>query len=91
MPIITIIAWVLISAISAYQMIMFVHAICSWIPPVRESKFFRFLHMLIEPLLSPIRNVLHKINWIRMLPIDLSFLALYLLLEAVAMVLSMFL
>ena len=90
MPVIRIIAWILFSTIRAYQMIMFVRAICSWIPPVRETKFFRFLCLLTEPLLRPIRELLHKLSWVRMLPIDLSFLALYLLLEAVSVALTYF-
>jgi len=38
--------------------LVFVHAIGSWLPPVRESSFYRKLDALIEPLLRPIRNVL---------------------------------
>ncbi|MBO5338808.1 MAG: YggT family protein [Clostridia bacterium] len=90
MPILRIIAWILVPTISAYQLIMFARAICSWFPPVRETKFYRFLYIITEPLISPIRELLHKISWIRMLPIDLSFLVLYLLLDVVAVILSIF-
>ena len=90
MPILRIIAWILVPTISAYQIIMFARAICSWFPRVRDTKFFRFLYIITEPLLSPIRELLNKLNWVRMLPIDLSFLALYLLLDVVAIVLSHF-
>jgi YggT family protein len=38
--------------------LVLVHAIGSWLPPVRESGFYRKLDALIEPLLRPIRNVL---------------------------------
>ena len=79
---IRIIAWILFSLIEAYQMIMVVRAICSWIPPVRETKFFAFLRLITEPLLRPIRELLNKLNWVRMIPIDFSFIALYLLLGA---------
>ena len=82
------ISWFLISAISTYKFIMLVRAICSWIPPVRESKFFWFLRLLTEPLISPIRKLLNRVSWIRRCPIDLSFLALYLLLEFASSLLS---
>jgi YggT family protein len=39
-------------------LLVFVHAIGSWLPQVRESSFYRKLDALIEPLLRPIRNVL---------------------------------
>lgn len=88
MPIpVRIIAWILFSLIEAYQMIMVVRAICSWIPPVRETKFFRFLCMLTEPLLRPIRELLNKLSWVRMIPLDFSFIVLYFLLSAVSSIL----
>lgn len=84
------IAWVLYSLISAFQMIMVVRAICSWIPPVRDTKFFGFLHMITEPPLIPIRNLLYKISWIRNFPLDLSFLVLYFLLNIVGGLLTIY-
>jgi YggT family protein len=88
MPIpVRIIAWILFSLIEAYQMIMVVRAICSWIPPVRETKFFAFLRLLTEPLLSPIRELLNKLSWVRMIPLDFSFIVLYFLLSAISGVL----
>jgi YggT family protein len=38
--------------------LVFVHAIGSWFPQVRESGFYRKSDALIGPLLRPIRNVL---------------------------------
>ena len=65
-------------------MIMVVRAICSWIPPVRETKFFAFLRLITEPLLRPIRELLNKLSWVRMIPLDFSFIVLYFLLSAVS-------
>ena len=43
--------------------------------------------MLTEPLLRPIRELLNKLSWVRMIPLDFSFLVLYLLLSAVSSIL----
>ena len=84
------IAWILYSLISAYKMLMLVRAICSWIPPVRDTKFFGFIHTITEPPLIPIRNLFHKISWMRNFPLDLSFLAFYILLDVVSSVLTIY-
>lgn len=58
--------------------LVFVHAIGSWLPQVRESSFYRKLDALIEPLLRPIRNVLPTYGNIDFSPIVLL-LILYLI------------
>jgi YggT family protein len=58
--------------------LVFVHAIGSWLPPVRESGFYRKLDALIEPLLRPIRNVLPTYGGIDFSPLVLLFI-LYLI------------
>lgn len=73
----------LISVISLFQFVMLVRAVCSWFPKVRVTKFFRILHVITEPVISPMRDLLFKISFLRRLPIDLSFLATYLFLELV--------
>lgn len=87
---ITYIAWILISLISAYQLLMLIRAICSWIPPVRETGFYRFIFAITEPPLVPIRNLLNNISWVRRFPLDLSFLAFYLLLELISSLLTFY-
>jgi YggT family protein len=58
--------------------LVLVHAIGSWLPPVRESGFYRKLDALIEPLLRPIRNVLPTYGNIDFSPLVLL-LILYLI------------
>jgi len=58
--------------------LVFVHAIGSWLPQVRESSFYRKLDALIEPLLRPIRNVLPTYGNIDFSPLVLL-LILYLI------------
>ena len=88
--IITYIAWILYSLISAFKLLMLIRAICSWIPSVRETGFFAFIHSLTEPPLVPIRNILNNISWVRRFPLDLSFLALYLILEFISSLLTIY-
>jgi len=59
-------------------LLVFVHAIGSWLPQVRESSFYRKLDALIEPLLRPIRNVLPTYGNIDFSPLVLL-LTLYLI------------
>jgi YggT family protein len=59
-------------------LLVFVHAIGSWFPPVRERGFYRKLDALIEPLLRPIRNVLPTYGNIDFSPLVLL-LILYLI------------
>ena len=87
---ITYVAWVLYSLISAFKMLMIIRAICSWIPSVRETGFFQFIHSITEPPLVPIRKLLNNITWIRQFPIDFSFLALYLILQFVSSMLTIY-
>ena len=87
---ITYIAWILISIISAFKMLMLIRAICSWFPSIRDTGFFRFIYSITEPPLVPIRKVLNNIGWVRRFPLDLSFLALYLLLELVSSMLTIY-
>ncbi len=87
---ITYIAWILISLISAYKLLMLIRAICSWIPPVRETGFYGFIFAITEPPLVPIRNLLNNISWVRRFPLDLSFLAFYLLLELISSLLTFY-
>ncbi len=83
MEILKYLAITLVSVISTFQFIMIIRAVLSWFPKVRDTKFFRLLHIITDPVISPMRNLLFKISWIRRLPIDLSFLATYLFLELV--------
>ena len=58
----------------AFEIFLFVRAVCSWVPSFRESMVYRLAYKVTEPILSPIRDLLFKINWVRMCPIDISFL-----------------
>ena len=72
----------------AFDLLLIVRAICSWVPSFRESMVYRFSYKITEPILSPVRDLLFKINWVRMCPIDLSFLVVVLLVNGLMSITS---
>ena len=53
---------------------LFVRAIFSWIDPMHEGGISRFLLVMTEPVIFPIRMLCEKMNWFENLPIDMPFL-----------------
>ena len=51
---------------------MLIRAILSWLTD-GSSKIARFLYVLTEPAIMPIRKLLVKMNWLQNSPIDFSF------------------
>ncbi len=76
--------------IYALQLAMMIRAILSWIPTFNESKFADFLYMITEPIIIPIRELFRKLNWFQGIPIDISFLATYILLSIISTLLANF-
>jgi len=61
--------------------------ILSWIPSLRESKFYGFIHQVTEPILVPVRKLLSKTkaaNW----PIDVSVIIVFILIGIIQMLLA---
>ncbi|MFN3813197.1 MAG: YggT family protein [Aquificaceae bacterium] len=54
------------------------HAIGSWFPSIRRSKFYQHVDNLLYPMLEPIRSVVKPINGIDFSPMVLLFI-LYLI------------
>lgn len=68
-------------AISALQLAMLLRAIISWLPFDDSSPLFRFVYLITEPVIMPVRNLMDKLGLFSDLPIDLSFLVTYMLLS----------
>ncbi|MEJ5338893.1 MAG: YggT family protein [Aquificaceae bacterium] len=58
--------------------LVLLHAVGSWIPKIRESKFYERLDSLIAPLLSPIRKIVPPAGGLDFSPLILLFI-LYLI------------
>ncbi len=67
----------------AYQVVLLVSAVLSWIPDLRNGKIRYFTDLLTEPVLQPVRSLLYRIKGLDVLPIDVSFLVVYLLLSLI--------
>ncbi len=70
--------------LSAVQLCMFVRAILSWFPIRDDNPILRFVLMVTEPLVAPIRALFDRMGWFRNFPIDMSFLAAFLLISFVS-------
>ncbi len=60
----------------AYTIVLLVYAVLSWIPDLRGSGFERYLGMLVEPLLMPIRRIIPPMGGL-----DIAFLVLIVILQ----------
>jgi YggT family protein len=63
-------------AVYAYTILLFVYAVCSWIPDLRRGRWFNYLAALIEPVLMPVRRVIPPIGGL-----DIAFLVVLLVLQ----------
>jgi YggT family protein len=73
------------------QILIFVYVILSWIPQARNSRWGYMLSVFVEPIISPVRNLLGRIETLRMLPIDLSPIATWFLLGILQSIIGMLL
>ncbi len=82
-----IVRYIAASLIELISLALFVRAILSWIPPVRESKVYGVVCMLTEPFLMPFRMLFDRLGIGQGFFIDLSFLATILTLQFIAAIL----
>jgi len=68
---------VIVRVFQAYSIILFIYAVISWIPDLR-GPWVRYLAMLVEPVLAPIRRIIPPVGGF-----DLAFLVLILLINFV--------
>ncbi|MDQ7038790.1 MAG: YggT family protein [Aquificota bacterium] len=54
--------------------LVFIHALGSWIPQIRESKVYYYIDRIVDPLLEPIRRVVPAVGGIDFSPMILIFI-----------------
>ncbi len=54
--------------------LIFIHAIGSWIPQIRESRLYYYVDRIVDPLLEPIRRVVPSVGGIDFSPMILIFI-----------------
>jgi YggT family protein len=62
------------------QLLMFARAITSWIMMDEDNTFIRFVNIVTEPIIMPIRKLIEKVEFLRNMPIDISFFIAFLVL-----------
>ena len=72
-----------LTLLSAMELCMLVRALLSWFPIRDDNPILRFVCMVTEPLIAPIRALFDRMGWFRNFPIDISFFAAFLLLSFV--------
>ncbi len=71
------------------MILLFLRALLSWMPLEEDNALIRFLYVLTEPALIPIRSLFERMGWFENLPIDMSFSATVLLLGILRTLLSL--
>jgi len=57
----------------------FIHAIGSWFPEVRRSKFYWYVDWIVSPFLEPIRKVVKPVNGVDFSPLILILILSFLM------------
>lgn len=70
--------------INLLQTLMLIMALMSWIPQLRQSKIYYAISMIVEPVIDPFRRLLYRIPGMDRFPLDLSFLAAWMVLSLLA-------
>lgn len=63
---------------------MFVRVVLSWFPGGDDSALERFVRIITEPFVIPIRYIFDKFGWGTDLPIDLPFFVTFVLISIVS-------
>ena len=71
----------LFSLIRLLEFLLVVRALVSWFPQVQQSQLGDFVYTVTEPLVRPCRELLSRIECLRMMPIDFSALMAFIVLE----------
>ena len=77
-------------ALSVLQLMMFARAILSWFPMDEENALIRFLYGVTEPIITPVRNFLSRFSFFQSIPIDISFIVVFMIISLVQTVLTLF-
>ena len=78
----------LIFAIDIILTMMFISAISSWIAPASDSRFLVFIRQISDAVVYPVRRIMMRFEFARVLPIDISFTTTALLLYILQMILT---
>lgn len=70
---------------------MFIRAILSWFNVNADNPIIKFLYVVTEPAIQPVRRLFQKLNWFQNTPIDMSFSMTFILIFVLETVIEMLL
>ena len=73
--------------LSAIQLAMTARAILSWFP-IEPNKLTQFLDIVTEPVVYPMRKLFEKMNWFQGIPLDMSFMASFMIITIFIIILG---
>lgn len=73
--------------LSTIQLAMMARAILSWFP-LEPNGFTHFLDVVTEPVVYPMRKLFEKMNWFQGIPLDMSFMATFMLISILLLFLA---
>lgn len=79
-----IIFYLLSSLLYIFDLFLLARAVCSWFETARNSKIYELSYTVTEPVLRPIRDMLSRFEWVRRCPIDISFIVVILMVNALS-------
>lgn len=71
--------------LSVIEVLVFLRVIVSWFPGVRENPLVRFLYLVTEPILGPIRALIQKSSFGANFMFDLSPIVVWLIIRVIRM------
>lgn len=86
-PLIYVLINFIVIFIDIITLAMAIRAIISWFFDL-DGKFIRFLYVLTEPAIMPIRKLFYKMNWFQDSPLDIAHMTTYLVLAIIRLLLS---
>ena len=86
-PLIYVLINFVVMFIEIITLAMTLRAIINWFFDA-DGKFIRFLYVLTEPAIMPIRKLFQKLNWFQDSPLDMSYMATYLVLALIQLLLN---
>ena len=67
------------SVVSAFELILVIYCVSSWIIRDPFNKFMQTLRVIINPVVEPVRSILSRFAFFRNSPIDFSDLIVFIL------------
>ena len=67
------------SVVSAFELILVIYCVSSWIIRDPFNKFMQTLRVIINPVVEPVRSILSRFAFFRNSPIDFSVLIVFIL------------